>query len=186
LIGLAWLLPWLACGGLSALSGQRGAGCASIGSGTTRVVLLSAGLPCGARGKVGPSNSLRALRALRSNNSGQFVDEARCACPPCRCAPRHPRGARADAGFALCAPLWACGEGGALGGSTFVFAWFRLVGLKSEVQHPTMLNRSMDLWPKPFQRPLDDVQAFERDPGMSASGAWELSAKRAQNSRSAQ
>ena len=83
-----------------------------MGSGTTRVVLLSAGLPCGARGKVGPSNSLRALCALRSNNSGQLEAEARFACPPCRCAPRHPRGARAHAGFALFAPLCACASTG--------------------------------------------------------------------------
>ena len=58
------------------------------------VVLPLAGLPCGARGEVGPSNSLRVLRTLRSNNSGQSDDEARCARPPRRCAPRHHPGAR--------------------------------------------------------------------------------------------
>src|SRR3989344_3891130 len=58
-----------------------------------------------------------------------------CARPPCRFAPRHPRGARADAGFALCAPLCACGESGARGGSTFEFAWFRLSEKSAQAHH---------------------------------------------------
>jgi len=65
------------------------------------VVLPAAGLPCGARGEVGPSNSLRAPWALRSNNSGQSDDEARCACPPHHCAPRHHPGARRHSACAL-------------------------------------------------------------------------------------
>ena len=45
-------------------------------------------LPCGARPGVGPQNSLRSLRSLRSDNRGQNDNEARCArrplSSPCR------------------------------------------------------------------------------------------------------
>ena len=47
-------------------------------------------LPCGARGRGASHNSLRALRALRSDRCDENVDEARCARRPCRCAPRRP------------------------------------------------------------------------------------------------
>ena len=64
-------------------------------------------------------------RCVQTTQASQMT-KARCACPPCRCAPRHPRGAQADAGFAICAPLWAGGGGVAFWGSTFVTGWFRL------------------------------------------------------------
>ncbi len=47
-------------------------------------------LPCGARGRGASHNSLRALRALRSDRCDENVDEARCARHPCRCATRRP------------------------------------------------------------------------------------------------
>ena len=47
-------------------------------------------LPCGARGRGASHNSLRALRALRSDKCDENVHEARCARRPCRCAPRRP------------------------------------------------------------------------------------------------
>ena len=114
----------------SVCRGSAGRCCAGMGSGAEWAVLLSAGLPSGARGKVGPSNSLRALRALRSNNPGQSDDEARCARPPCRCAPRRPQGARAHAGCPLC-PAWCVrGHTARIGAApcTFGPAWFRLAG----------------------------------------------------------
>ena len=79
----------------------RGGCFGAVRLGTRVVVPLAAGLPCGARGEVGPSNSLRALWALRSNNSGQSDDEARCACPPRHCAPRHHPGAQPHSACAL-------------------------------------------------------------------------------------
>ena len=48
-------------------------------------------LPCGAPARVGPQNSLRALRALRSDSRGQNDNEVRCAHRPVRSAPRRPR-----------------------------------------------------------------------------------------------
>src|SRR3989344_379419 len=41
--------------------------------------------------------------------------------------------------------------------SMLVLSWFRLGGLKSEVQHPAMLNRSMDCGLSHFRGPLDEV-----------------------------
>ena len=41
-------------------------------------------------GRGASHNSLRALRALRSDRCDENVDEARCARRPCRCAPRRP------------------------------------------------------------------------------------------------
>jgi len=64
-------------------------------------VLPQAGLPSDARGKVGPWNSFRGPWPLHSNNHGQQVDEARCACPPRPCASRRHQGARPNAGSAL-------------------------------------------------------------------------------------
>ncbi len=47
-------------------------------------------LCCGARAEVARPNSLRSLRSLRSDNGRGSVYEARCACRPRHCAPRHP------------------------------------------------------------------------------------------------
>ncbi len=46
-------------------------------------------LHCDARLGVAPQNSLRALRALRSNNCGEHEDDARCARRPQACASRR-------------------------------------------------------------------------------------------------
>jgi hypothetical protein len=86
---------WALCRG----SARRG--CGAVRAGFRVVVPLSAGLPCGAHSEVGPSNSLRAPWALRSNNSGQSETQARCACPPRHCAPRHHPGARPHSACAL-------------------------------------------------------------------------------------
>ena len=48
-------------------------------------------LHCDALAGGAPQNSLRALRALRSNSCGEHVDEARCACLPRPCASRRRR-----------------------------------------------------------------------------------------------
>jgi hypothetical protein len=58
-------------------------------------------LHCDARDRVAPQNSLRAPRALRSDNCGESVLDARCARRPRRCASRrsqrHPGQAHAAA-----------------------------------------------------------------------------------------
>jgi putative ATPase len=50
---------------------------------------LNAPTTCGARGRGASPNSLRALRALRSDSGDENVDEVRCAHRPGRCAPRR-------------------------------------------------------------------------------------------------
>ena len=64
-------------------------------------------LPCGA-----PQNSLRALRALRSNNCGGSVDEARCARHRRTCALRRHRGAPRPARTRLCSTTCGVRRGG--------------------------------------------------------------------------
>ncbi len=48
-------------------------------------------------------------RSAQTTQASQMTKRAG-ARPPCHSAPRHPRGARADAGFAVCAPLSSFGE----------------------------------------------------------------------------
>ena len=66
-------------------------------------------LPCGARGRGASHNSLRALRALRSNKCDENDDEARCARRPCRCAPRRSRNRPRRAAPAATLGFWCSG-----------------------------------------------------------------------------
>jgi hypothetical protein len=67
----AW--PWV-CADVQSARGQSRRFAAAV-AGARR-------LPCGARSCGAPRNSLRALRALRSNRRGESDVEARCARPP--------------------------------------------------------------------------------------------------------
>jgi hypothetical protein len=67
-----------------------------------------AAIPCGARAKEAPGNSLRGLWPLHSDNPGESVLEARFARPPWHCAPRRPRSRPASHRLILIAPLVAC------------------------------------------------------------------------------
>ena len=79
---------WLACG----RAGVRGGRVSRYTLGALAGVAFASLRPrCGARPKAARQNSLRALKALRSNNCRESDRDARCARRPRGCAPDYPR-----------------------------------------------------------------------------------------------